>query len=382
MKRDLKKSRALTIMSSWLSAVKIPHEVDIKQGVFLIGGKRVNVLADNEVQPQDGVSILAKDLTAPLEHAVNAFNNVTESVGFGRPQPVDRGSRRCTSCSHPLNVEDEKCQNCKTDIPDRIRFTNSPELVAMRHSEFRQVSNPPHSVYQDGDYQRIMKWYCINFYRKNMRLCQGMGYDINDLMTYAMIYLANFWGKWRHLDATPNENGKMFCGYLNQRFFGELLSILKRKSRNILVDEETVDMGNNVYHVPQFENNSGTNLGRDGMYLETVKGESEPEYEAILANMPHDDHVELLAEAIKKRGVRANVKNEAIRRLSEHWLHCFICDPFSFELELKKFSHVALVALMEGLGSSETIRSEVKRDAQKRLKLHGPRGMCPDCTTS
>lgn len=356
--KSLKESRALTILVGWLDATKVPYslEADLEKDLT-VGTLPVKISA-------------VTDITAPLDKALKVFWSITEAAGYGRPQPVDRGTPRCMRCHQPLEVEATKCLNveCQANQPQRVKFEDAPELVAIRHREFRQTANLPDSVYQDDDYKRIMKWYCYNFHRRNLRLCQDMAFDVEDLETYAMLYLTNFHGRWRKIGAKKGENGKMFCSYLQQRFYSDLLPLLKRKSQNILADEETVDLGLDIHHVKQYgaEDDRGAPCA--------VKNDQELDIWQEIRNLRHGDLLKILRQ--KSSEAEGEVRIKATQLLHQHWMACQTCNPFDFDADLQKFSHQEYLDLLNAM--TLVFQPGIRSIARGRLNIH--RAHCDVCT--
>lgn len=284
---NLKKKRAATVLAGWLEAAEVPFKINGDS--IIIGGK------DGDFGPD--AEALA-DLAAPLDKAMPAFWVLTERAGYGRPVVVDRGS-----------------------APDGVRYNDDPELVAMRHREFRQVANLPDHVYKDQNYHRIINWYCNKFFRSNYRLCQHAGYEVEDVKTYAWLYLTNFYGRWRHLDrkafdAKSYSNGKMFCSYLQQRLYSDLKPLLIRKSRNIVIDAETAELGTGIGFSPQFED------GEEHSIQVATASAPEIDIEAYLDDLSHDEAVTKL-QAAAEVGITG-----AQRKLVEHRADCIDCSEY------------------------------------------------------
>lgn len=361
----LKESRALTILVGWLDAVKVPYRLDVAADRDLtVGEVPVKIVSG---QPTTGTTICADDLTAPLGKALKVFWTITEAAGFGKPEPVDRGTRRCMRCHQEMVMEATVCPNleCRADRPDRVKFEDAPELVGFRHREFRRVANLPSSVYADDDYRRIMEWYCHKFYRNNIKLCQNMAFDVCDLETYAMIYLTNFHGMWRKINAPKGENGKMFCSYLQQRFYSDLLPLMKRKAANVLVDEETVNLGLDIHHVQQY-----TGSGDSGeLSLCAVKNESDIDIWSEIEELDHDQVLTTLRSQFM--GTKENdVRKAAMKLLGQHWVDCLTCNPFDFSEELQRFPHKEFISMVSSLVNGH--REDVRTAARGKLKVHRP----------
>lgn len=366
----MKESRALTILVSWLDAVKVPYELSSSTDRDLtVGAVPVKIVVD---RPTAGTDIRADDLTAPLDKALKVFWTITEAAGFGKPRPVDRGIHRCLRCHQPLAEDAETCPNidCRAESPNKVKAEDAPELVAIRHREFRQVANLPASVYHNDDYKKIMKWYCHKFYRHYMQLCQDMAFDVDDLETYAMIYLTNFYGRWRKIDSKKGENGKMFCSYLQQRFYSDLLPLLKRKSQSIVVDEETVSLGLDIHHVKQYESGQDSERGSAATFC-AVKNDQESDVFQEIAELDHDEFLDILQS---KSGTDSEpeVRRKAVELLYRHWMSCQTCNPFDFEEDFEKFSHDEQVALVK-------ILMEDQRHIVKSMALHFQRTHKSSC---
>lgn len=286
---SLKQKRALTVLAGWLEAAAIPFVIDGSTLEITAAAEAVDVVKA-EINDEN-----ASRYTAALEKSLPAFWELTERAGYGRPQVIDRGV-----------------------APDSVRYKDDPELVAMRHRELRQVANMPEHVYKDENYQRIIAWYCGRFYRTNFHLCQRAGYDVEDIKSYALLYLTNFYGRWRHLDKETRDekgygNGKMFCSYLQQRLYSDLKPLLIRKSRNIVIDAETAELGTGVEFRQQYEG--------DDERPTQVAVQSEPEIDVndLIDELTHDEAVEKLEVAIA-RGVPG-----AQRAMAEHRSDCIEC---------------------------------------------------------
>lgn len=264
---NLKTKRAATVLAGWLEAAEIPFQFPTPTSISIDG---------LDVEIDDPLSVA---LTAPLDRAMETFWSLTERAGHGRPVVVNRGQ-----------------------APGGVRYKDDPELVAMRHREFRQVANPGDALYRDPHYQRIINWYCTKFFRANFYLCQQAGYETDDVKTYAWLYLTNFYGRWRHLDRETFSkegygNGKMFCSYLQQRLYSDLKPLLIRKSRNIVIDAETAGLGTNMEFRPQYEG------GDESPTMVAVPLPPEVDFDVLIEdlNSDHDGSIVKLEEAAGRR---------------------------------------------------------------------------------
>ncbi len=223
---NLKKKRALTILVSWLEATRVPHQLkkDDPEVDILIGETPISI--DNDA---------AFALVNGIDSALPVFWSITEKAGVGKPRPIFREQLVGSLLPHQDN-----------------------DLTAMRHSEFRKVPNNP-EVFLREDYQKIVTWAATRFFKFNRVLLKNLGFELNDLKTYAWLYVMNFHGLWRDVYATDKKNGGDLCNYLQQRFFGDFKRLMDRKAKNVLIDTETVAMAMNLDIVAQINVDSGLN---------------------------------------------------------------------------------------------------------------------------
>jgi hypothetical protein len=288
---SLKVKRAVTILSGWLEAANVPFEVNGSTGL-LVRGKEGEFVVDISETYKLG-SILAADLVAPIEKSIPCFWNVTEKAGYGKPQVL----------------------NCRGASPEKVKYSNNPELIAMRHREFRQVANLPLHVYQDVEYQRIIGWYCRRFFDGNKDLCHRVGYDKEDIKTYSWLYLTNFYGRWRHMDADPHSNHKMFCSYLQQRLYSDLKPLMVRKAKSTSVDLETASIGQNVDFAHQYASDGG----EGSVVPVAVARPQEFELQGAMDSMDHDDLIDILKSMVN------NGNSKVKRFLTMHREECMDC---------------------------------------------------------
>ena len=222
---EMKKKKALTILVSWLEATRTPHQV--KSGdptVDILIGTTPFQLSEDDL-----------GIIAPIETALPVFWGITERAGVGKPQPKFRPQAIGVLLPHEDN-----------------------DLVAMRHTEFRKVPNNP-AVFLREDYQKIVSWAIARFYRFNSQQLKQLGYEPDDLRTYAWLYVMNFHGLWRDVHATDRKNGSSLCNYLQQRFFIDFRKLMDRKCQNVLVDQETVAMALDYDVVSQWDRDDNSN---------------------------------------------------------------------------------------------------------------------------
>ena len=77
----------------------------------------------------------------------------------------------------------------------------------------------------------------------NRSLCLLHGYEYGDLLTYALVWTTNFLGLYAKDEglAKPDENAKLLCVHLKQRF-AELRSLLWKKGRNCFPETHTAGL--------------------------------------------------------------------------------------------------------------------------------------------
>lgn len=226
---EVKKKRALTILVSWLEATRTPHQV--KNGdptVDVLIGDTPYLITENDL-----------GLVAPIDKALPIFWGITERAGVGKPKPQFRPQFVGSLLPHEDN-----------------------DLVAMRHTEFRRVPNNP-EVFLREDYKKIVSWAVSRFYRFNRQQLKQLGYEPEDLKTYAWLYVMNFHGLWRNVHATDKQNGANLCSYLHQRLFRDFRKLIDRKCQNVLIDAETASLAMNFDIVPQWDRDDNSNGRRN-----------------------------------------------------------------------------------------------------------------------
>lgn len=273
---DVKKKKALTILVSWLEATRTPHQV--KQG-----DPQVDVLiGDTPFRITEEMLVL----TGAIDAALPVFWMITERAGVGKPKPTFRPQFKGALLPHEDN-----------------------DLVAMRHTEFRKVPNNP-EVFLREDYAKIVSWAVSRFYRFNRLQLKQLGYEPEDLRTYAWMYVMNFHGLWRDVKATDTKNGSALCNYLQQRFFTDFRKLIDRKSQNVLVDAETVAIAMNFDVAPQWD---GENNGQRPTAT-AVSIEKQEDLADEFENLPVKVQMNKLTKFLKtRRGV--DIKKEAEDRL-------------------------------------------------------------------
>lgn len=275
---DVKKKRALTVLVSWLEATRTPHQ--IKQG-----DPQVDILiGDSPFQISENTAL---GLIGTIDSALPVFWSMTEAAGLGKPKPQFRPQFTGALLPHEDN-----------------------ELVAMRHTEFRKVPNNP-EVFLREDYQKIVSWAVSRFYRFNRPQLNRLGYEMDDLRTYAWMYVMNFHGLWRDIHASDKKNGSALCNYLQQRFFTDFRKLVDRNSQNVLVDTETVALAMNFDIVPQWDKDDNQS---DHRSQTAVSIEKQEDLQDEFDNLPVKIQMDKLVKFMETRK-SSEVKMEAEEKL-------------------------------------------------------------------
>lgn len=146
-----------------------------------------------------------------------------------------------------LSVSSARREGSTTHLPSlrgemparKLHYADNFELVAMRHREFRRSPNP--SPVQLRRFQPLAARSAQRFLGLNRALCARHGYEHGDLLSYALVWTISFLGLY-FKDARselPNENEKLLCSYLKQRF-AEFRSLLIKKGRSCFPDPEMI----------------------------------------------------------------------------------------------------------------------------------------------
>jgi len=318
--------RISTQLTTWLRAVGIGFE-DTTSGLVVTNKKGERVPVDLGFQARaNAISVHGPDLThRDLGKSLKAFQALQEALGYDPRTPVDRG-------------------------PIPTHKANSAEdfdAVAMRHSEFRRVPNPPAAKLRG--YSDVIGKTSWKFYRWNTQACQDHGLDIDDLKSYASVWTCNYIGMYEIATNPEGENKRFLSNYLQQRF-QEFRKQLDKRSRNTLptLDEAFIAQHGRPYEYTQKSDwlagdptdpVSEWNVADDGEEGE-VEGRSEgvrgrrkrhsTELHDRLAGMPHDDMVAALSMAIESDRIHMDARRAASKHLQAHAKKCQDC--FSKEL--------------------------------------------------
>ncbi len=341
---ESKNARALTAFKGWLTALSIPFTAGRDGADLLVTGKTGAVVplqikaADSPAAPRTAVVLEASVITGrKLQAAFDLFTGFVEALGYEGKIPVDRG---------PIPKQ-------------KAHFSDDPELVGFRHTEFRRVSNPTSE--QLAKYSSIIKRTCNTFLRRFETICQDNMLGFDDLQTYAQVWICNYIGLHeRSADQDTNhDNTKIATAYLNQRF-GELLKTMYKKGRNTFahLDEAHIAQAGTPFEYGFMKGHSGVVGKVPGGGPEPVQTflisdpfeeqEEDAGYEArhnlldkktpasrkssaqklldkALGEMPHDQMVSILSEAVDNNRIDPTARQEAASRLRAHAEQCGIC---------------------------------------------------------
>jgi len=210
-----KNLRAVNLLQGWFSAI----------GISVRPGQRTDLEVANANGGYDGVVVSMEGASAPagchysidarvitgrrVDHAMEAFRGLCERLGWKNlPPPVDRGK-----------------------IPQkRVAAKDDFDLRVLRHRDFHRVPNPaPHRL---ESYKKMMEYELVTFVYRNQDLCRNIGFDVDDLRTYAQVWVSIFIGrdeiKAEEGRDTHAENQKKARSYVRQRLF-EMSELIRRK---------------------------------------------------------------------------------------------------------------------------------------------------------
>lgn len=129
--------------------------------------------------------------------------------------------------------------------PPKTRvYGDDMDRVIFRESVFRRTINPAPEIW--ADLKNVIDIRSKVFWRINERLCVSLGFDLDDLMTYARVWTVNFWCTGRKVEPLgPSENKKMLQNFLNQRFqeFYQQMSEKRGRAVNFTASDVAMAMG-------------------------------------------------------------------------------------------------------------------------------------------
>lgn len=317
--------RITTQLKSWLTAVGIRFQ-DSTSGLVVTSKDGasipVSVVVKGSPVAPGAIPVQAEAFTArDLKTSLSAFGSLQEALGYTPPKvPVDRGP-----------------------IPSRkADFSDDFELVVMRHMDFRRSPNPTSAELKS--FKLVIDKAVWWFYKKNVSMCADMGLEIEDLRSYGMQWTCNYLGLYRS-ELGRAEDEKNLCQFLKQRFI-EFREQLDRKARNVLpmLDDAYIAMhgrpyeytnkgewfstdpeADNVWEIPTAPEGDATPTKR-----ERTKKSAVATLNARLAELPHDQLVSTLSEAVTNDRIHQDARRAASKKLQDHARKCTQCSKEEF----------------------------------------------------
>jgi hypothetical protein len=344
---SMRDQRAVAQLKLWLRTVGIPFRdesgtlvakrangTEVRVEVLLKADKSVPALSTlSDGTPQ----VSATKMTGrSLKEALTGFSDLQKLLGYKPKLPVDRGP-----------------------APDR-KLSNGEdfELTSFLHTQFRRAPNPePHRF---KAFETIIKRSVWKFHRNNQSMCKYNMLELEDLTTFAQVWLTTFLGI---NNITPeqdedDETQKMFYTHLGQRFH-EFRENIARQARSTLpqLDEAHIgqhgtpfEYGNKSTWDTQSERaeddesliarrrrewRRGQNFEIDITIGEDERREAaEVQLNKLLSSYDHDRFLEVLREASENHSFSADAQAEAAKRLRAHAKGCVTCRATSLPVEV------------------------------------------------
>ena len=337
---DAKNARALNQLRSWLGAVKIPFEPMTGQnGVDLVVTSPEGVAIELQLHttesppaPKTAIVIEAGALTGrDIQAALDLFGDLTEMLGYERRMPVNRG---------PLPEK-------------KAHYSDSPELVALRHNEFRRVPNPSNETLRS--HQKVVTRTAWQFFRGNATFCRDNMLEIGDLESYALVWTCNYIG----IHAMPNEdtsrNDRKLTAYLHQRF-AEMRDTFSKKGKNVfpMLDDAFI-----AQYGVSFDN---AMLAADYPDQQTTKKTYVVPSSAILG-------VDEIDASYIERNRKLDTSSASARKKS--------ADKLLTE-SLQALGHDKMIEVLISTVENSRLDPAARREARNRLRDHV--GSCTGCT--
>jgi hypothetical protein len=272
----------------------------------------------------EGADIMGRDLKFALE----TFAGIQTSLGFEPKSPVDRGQ-----------IPTHKLSNGE-----------SFELSAFRHTEMRRVPNPDPAKF--ALYAPVIDRTVKRFFSQRERLCLDNMLTVDDLRTYAQVWLTAFLGVCElapEEQKREDENSRLLYNFLGQRFAAFEAS-LKCQGRNVfpMLDDAYIGMRGTPYDysnrgcwdgdvVTQEDAESAIDLRRRewrrGQRFEVDSSADESErrdmaaevLDRLLSERGHDEMLQILKAAVDNDRIAPDARSEAERRLRKHDIECREC---------------------------------------------------------
>ena len=278
------KSNAIRALCSWLDASGVAYQVN---GMSVTINNVAIDLDNNAI-----VGLLATD----LEAGISQYKRLLGMAGVEAKTPVDRG------------------------VAPRKKVYDDPVLARFRHKEFRTAPNNEAFLIA---HNRVIERECRIFQSKNRRLCAELGYDFDDLKSYAMVWATTF----AHRSSVMKEgddNDKILTVYLRQRFT-ELFNSLVNERRGCLPPSSTI-APTTVLPEEEEEIDEDWAERHDQIKVKSPaarKRKAAALLEENLHAMPHDQMVDALLAATTH--ICPDSSKLAKKRLNAHIVHCDSC---------------------------------------------------------
>lgn len=320
-----KNGRAVKQLRKWFERLMVPVSSGYPPKSDLIVADSIGrphelqvSTTDSPMPPPDMLVVPADVLNnRNLAKGVEAFKAVVEKLGYRYENPVDRGTK-----------------------PQK-RAQDDFELTALRHTEFRRVPNPSTAALER--YKKTIQSTCWAFLNKNTVLCHDHMLEIGDLVSYAQVWVCNYLGLYE-IDDKAEDNVKLLTNYLQQRF-SQFRSLLKRKSKNVLVtanDYAIATTGQPAAIVT--ENNGHLDDTRNRMSCKVLSyftthpyynspepvsppspPKKKPKLQDLLGELGHDAMVFKLQEATTNIYIHPDARKVAKTKLAQHGKKCKTC---------------------------------------------------------
>jgi hypothetical protein len=330
-----KNTRSLNLFQSWLTALHIPYRPSGPPPDLLVKAQNgtevgVQLKAADSPPASSPVVVIASELITGrnIQGAFEIFRNFVESIGYEYTPPVNRGAKRSR----------------------KVYSADDFELGAFRHADLRRVPNPTKEELER--FAPIVNKTCHWFYKTYQEICDDNMLAVSDLKTYASMWAVAYIGMYRCRTVTDHDDDRKLTVHLKQRF-QEMRSLLYKKGRNVFVnlDEASIaivgvpfdytktfgslrkvglEQNREIDLKEQFLNQPTADDKTDEAYVarnaqldlstEAARRESAKELlSKLLTDLPHDDMVELLDNAIKNDRLDPTARKEAEKQLKIHF---------------------------------------------------------------
>lgn len=349
---------AVNILRSWLRAANVPTApaapgFDLAVVDVLSEVQQVKVVMKDEPAAPTGITVQASDITGRKESvALAAFYTITDSAGYERVAPINRGG----------NVRLNEKGN-----PRKLHYKDEGFMVSIRHTEFRRSPNPADDRWKQ--YKAVMEKVVWKFFQSNYEMCCRQAVDIKDLLQVARCLMVNFCARYETPTPVWNDNERKFYRYLQQRFHYDVRAIMVKSERSLMPDSDTVRTAlacdseaspdpTDAYVAALDAPEEDLSLARaifagsstdasipesldvadevDEDYIErhcvldtsstsARRSSAAAKLTDLLANMPHDSMVRVLREASENFAFDFVTRKEAYRQLRLHEQKCDSC---------------------------------------------------------